>query len=57
VCPEEGGRGFLVLGIDGCEGSISLGSQITNPTAVAGCGASEIADLYWPNPSGGAMDM
>ena len=52
MCAEEGGRGFLVLGIDGCERGIPFGPQITDPTAAIGGGASEIADLDCPYPCG-----
>ena len=57
VRPEEGGRGFLVLGINGCERGILIGSQITDPTAALGGGASEIIDLNWLNPCGGTLDL
>jgi hypothetical protein len=47
MCLEEGGRGFLVFGINGCERGISFGRQVADSTAFAGGGTSEIADLHY----------
>ena len=57
MCPEEGSRGFVVLGINGRERGIPIGSQITDPTAAFGGGASATFDLNWLGLCGGTLDL